>query len=60
LGKLLGYFPGVTFLAECSWRPEHIKVFAAADAAETRFEENEGAAFEYEVLNEPDWPVFPN
>jgi hypothetical protein len=32
--------------------PEHIKVFANADAAETRFEEHdpEGVAFEYEVL----------
>ncbi len=32
--------------------PEHLKVFAGADAAETRFEENdpEGMAFEYEVL----------
>jgi len=40
--------------------PEHIKVFATTDAAETRFEENEGAAFEYEVLNELDWPVFRN
>jgi hypothetical protein len=32
--------------------PEHLKVFANADAAETRFEENdpEGVAFEYEVL----------
>jgi hypothetical protein len=34
-----------------------IKVFATTD---TRFEDNEGAASEYEVLNEPDWPVFPN
>jgi hypothetical protein len=34
--------------------PEHIKVFAKADAAETWFEENdpEGVAFEYDVL---DW-----
>ena len=39
---------------------EHVKVFATTDAAETRFEENEGAAFEYEVLNELDWPVFRN
>ena len=32
--------------------PDHIKVFANADAAETWFEENdpEGVAFEYEVL----------
>ncbi|MCK1517270.1 hypothetical protein IVB22_33160 [Bradyrhizobium sp. 190] len=32
--------------------PEHIKVFATADAAATWFEENdpEGMAFEYEVL----------
>jgi hypothetical protein len=32
--------------------PEHIKVFASADAAETWFEGNdpEGVAFEYEVL----------
>ena len=32
--------------------PEHIKVFATTDAAETWFEENdpEGVAFEYEVL----------
>jgi hypothetical protein len=32
--------------------PEHIKVFANADAAETWFKENdpEGVAFEYEVL----------
>jgi hypothetical protein len=32
--------------------PEHLKVFANADAAETWFEENdpEGEAFEYEVL----------
>jgi hypothetical protein len=32
--------------------PEHIKVFAMADAAETWFEENdrEGVAFEYEVI----------
>ena len=32
--------------------PEHIKVFASTDPAETWFEENdpEGAAFEYEVL----------
>src|ERR1700687_6125517 len=32
--------------------PEHLKVFANADAAETWFEENgpEGVAFEYEVL----------
>jgi hypothetical protein len=32
--------------------PEHLKVFADADAAETWFEENdpEGVAFEYEVL----------
>jgi hypothetical protein len=33
--------------------PEHIKVFAKADAAETWFEENdpEGVAFEYDVLD---------
>ena len=32
--------------------PEHIKVFANEDAADTWFEENdpEGVAFEYEVL----------
>jgi hypothetical protein len=32
--------------------PEHIKVFATADAAAKWFEENdpEGVAFEYEVL----------
>jgi hypothetical protein len=32
--------------------PEHLKVFANADAAETWFEENapEGVAFEYEAL----------
>ena len=32
--------------------PEHLKVFATTDAAETWFEENdpEGVAFEYEVL----------
>ena len=32
--------------------PEHVKVFAIQDAAETWFEENdpEGVAFEYEVL----------
>jgi hypothetical protein len=32
--------------------PEHVKVFANQDAAETWFEENdpEGVAFEYEVL----------
>ena len=32
--------------------PEHIKVFANADAAETWFEENdtEDVAFEYEVM----------
>jgi hypothetical protein len=32
--------------------PNHLKVFANADAAETWFEENdpEGVAFEYEVL----------
>ncbi len=32
--------------------PEHLKVFANADAAEKWFEENdpEGTAFEYEVL----------
>ena len=31
--------------------PEHLKVFANADAAETWFEENdpEGVAFEYDV-----------
>ena len=33
-------------------RPDHLKVFANTDAAETWFEENdpEGGAFEYEVL----------
>ena len=32
--------------------PDHIKVFATADAAATWFDENdpEGAAFEYEIL----------
>ena len=30
--------------------PEHIEVFANADAAETWFEENEGVAFEHQVL----------
>jgi hypothetical protein len=32
--------------------PDHIKVFATADAAATWFQENdlEGVAFEYEVL----------
>jgi hypothetical protein len=32
--------------------PEHLKVFANVDSAETWFEENdpEGVAFEYEVL----------
>jgi hypothetical protein len=32
--------------------PEHIKVFASADAAQTWFEENdpEGVAFEYPVI----------
>jgi len=32
--------------------PDHLKVFANVDAAETWFEENdaEGVAFEYEVL----------
>ena len=32
--------------------PDHLKVFANQDAAETWFEENdpEGVAFEYEVL----------
>jgi hypothetical protein len=32
--------------------PEHIKVFASQDAAETWFEENdpEGVAFEYQIL----------
>jgi hypothetical protein len=31
---------------------DHLKVFANADAAETRFEENgpEGVAFDYELL----------
>ena len=35
--------------------PEHLKVFATADAAETWFEENdpEGVAFEYEVIGPP-------
>ena len=33
--------------------PDHLKVFANRDAAETWFEENdpEGVAFEYQVLN---------
>jgi hypothetical protein len=32
--------------------PDHLKVFATTDAAETWFEENdpEGVAFEYEVI----------
>lgn len=35
--------------------PEHIKVFANQDAAETWFAENdpEGVAFEYEVIQMP-------
>jgi hypothetical protein len=35
--------------------PEHIKVFASQDAAETWFEENdpEGVAFEYQILEMP-------
>ena len=35
-----------------SLNPDHLKVFANADAAETWFVENdpEGVAFEYEVL----------
>ena len=35
--------------------PEHIKVFATADAAATWFEENDpgGVAFEYEVIGAP-------
>ena len=41
--------------------PDHLKVFANADAAETWFEENtwleendpEGVAFEYEVIGPP-------
>ena len=38
--------------------PEHINVFANADAAENWLEENdpEGVAFEYGFWNEPDWP----
>jgi hypothetical protein len=34
--------------------PDHLKVFANADAAETWFAENdpEGAAFEYEVIGQ--------
>jgi len=37
---------------QAGWNPEHIKVFATADAAAKWFEENdpEGVAFEYEVL----------
>lgn len=33
--------------------PEHVKVFASAEAAQNRFEENapEGVAFEYEVMD---------
>ena len=36
--------------------PEHIKVFANQDAAETWFAENdpEGVAFEYEVIQKPE------
>ena len=35
--------------------PDQLKVFANADAAQTRFEENdpEGVAFEYEVIGPP-------
>ena len=35
--------------------PEHIKVFANADAAEAWFAENdpEGVAFEYEIIGPP-------
>jgi hypothetical protein len=35
--------------------PEHLKVFANADAAEAWFAENdpEGVAFEYEVIEPP-------
>ena len=35
--------------------PEHLKVFANADAAEAWFAENdpEGVAFEYEVIQPP-------
>jgi hypothetical protein len=43
--------------------PDHLKVFANADAAEKWFEENdpEGVAFEsMRFWNEPDWPVFQN
>jgi hypothetical protein len=38
--------------------PEHIKVFANADAAETWFEQNdpEGAAFEYPVIESNEKP----
>jgi len=41
--------------------PDHLKVFANADAAETWFEENdpEGVAFEYEVLDEPEFQINP-
>jgi len=36
--------------------PEHIRVFANQDAAETWFAENdpEGVAFEYEVIQKPE------
>jgi hypothetical protein len=36
---------------------DHIKVFAALDAAETWFEENdpEGVAFEYDAIGPPAW-----
>jgi len=39
--------------------PDHLKVFANADAAEAWFEENdpEGVAFEYEIIEPPVWPV---
>jgi len=40
--------------------PDHLKVFADADAAETWFEENDpkGVAFEYEVPSGKRWVRF--
>jgi hypothetical protein len=42
--------------------PDHLKVFANADAAEAWFAENdpEGVAFEYEVIGPPAWAVPPS
>ena len=41
--------------------PDHLKVFANADAAEARFAENdaEGVAFDYEVIGPPAKPTSP-